>query len=1513
MKGIRKLIAVVMTMTCTIPYIPSKAEETAELFSSKYVNNAEGNFTIASAGKAASIQIDTNDFGGVVRAANDLAEDIERVTGSSTDIIENGFIWSDDRLLLKHEEEKDATAFLAVYDSEHCLKRVNTAEDYSNGYYSVPAVSLPEDGESMKAFLWDSSMKPLESAAEVTPKSGNIVVGTIGHSDLIDRLINENKIDVSEIKDKRECFITAVADNNLVIAGSDKRGTIYGIYDLSENIGISPWNWWADVPARKSDNLYVSLEQPHISKEPSVEYRGIFINDEWCLNQWSKSIGDGSAMNTETYEKIFELLLRLKANYLWPAMHEYSPAFNLNSENAKMADYYGIVMGSSHCEMLLRNNVGEWEDYYNTWKSEHPDVQLYGNTAAAAYDYRDNNKQLIQDYWRERIETNHGYDNTYTIGMRGVHDGAWAPTGATSTEDKISLMSEIIEEQRKILSEESGKDAAEIPQVFILYKEIGELYNAGLNRIIPDDVTLMWTDDNFGNIRQTPNDDEKVRSGGNGVYYHLSYYGYPKSYLWSSSNSIGQIKEEMTKAYDCGIRKIWIANVGDIKPAEKEIEYFLNMAYDMESAKETDICDYLTHIAKRDYHMDESAAKETAEILKEYYSLTAARRPEHFESGLMSVEKNGDEAEAYLMRYSDAASRAEKLYFELPDEIKPAFFEMVLYPIRASKNHIKKYVYADKANLYNDEKRGQVVNRMAAYSAEAYNDFCADTDLYNSLLDGKWNKIMQPFQTKLNTYGGGTISKALSVPKVYTVGDAELNAVPESLNFSRYPGDVRYMDIYNSGYGSINWKISSEADYVQFSKSEDTVNDQDRIYIGIDYDNAPEQILSTDIILRSYDENGDVSGELKYPITIDNEKYALGEKTYVENDATISIEAEHYSRNSKTDTQEWKIEKDYGRSGGSIKVYPDMSKAVENPNADNSAYTEYDIYFKNTGTYNVNIHRMPTLDEKNKTVRFAVGMDDEEPTLMSGCSTYTGKSNDEWANQVLNNAQVMQTTITVNETGIHTLKLYAVDPSISNDKIILTQKEDDGSYFGAAESYNTSYNAEAPKLPGYAPAPESTGEAQYLDSSLYVAATINADEYTSLNGKKSEMQTVSDKFVFNVENELLGIQNGSSAGDLQCLTWIGNGFDTASDAGSAEYRTELNSEGKYTAYLIGITNQERDFSIRVNNSEIYEGPSSGRLSVSNEVSGKRLYLYAIRNVYFERGENIVDVSCTDGFAPDFIQMILVPEDIHSPAAIKAAGIEMYRHVKLSNKGSQTDESSDSVLEDKNVYAFGDSIVYGHNKPEQSFMKLIASDYNMNLTMYAVNGASVVCTDSAAKEDPSELTKGNYIINQINSAPSEAPDVIVFDGYTNDAYGDPSEDSFNSDGAHINIMDNLGTIQGSEAETFDVTTYCGGFEQIIYSMRKKWPDTPIIFVTIHKSGARDFEVQSKLRELSLEICDSWNVSVADVYNDTTLDTRDAEQMSQYIINGAGSHPNETACREFYMPVVVNKLESAFDGE
>ncbi len=319
--------------------------------------------------------------------------------------------------------------------------------------------------------------------ANITDNAENadIIIGTIGKSSAIDALIAENKLDVSEIENQWEAFTLQNIDGTLVIAGADKRGAIYGIYDLSEKMGVSPWEWWADVTPVHSDKIYITLPQNGYTEgASSVKYRGIFLNQEYNLWNWAKSLDGDIGIDTETYKKVFELLLRLKANYLWPAMHEYTQAFNVNPENARIADEYGIVMGTSHCEMLLRNNMGELLEFQERWIKENPDKKLYmfkdgSLNADVAYDYTDvdkdgnpvSNKEFIEDYWRERVRANKDYESNFTIGMRGVHDGAWNPVNAKTDAEKIALLEEIIAKQREILSEEIGKPANEIPQTFI--------------------------------------------------------------------------------------------------------------------------------------------------------------------------------------------------------------------------------------------------------------------------------------------------------------------------------------------------------------------------------------------------------------------------------------------------------------------------------------------------------------------------------------------------------------------------------------------------------------------------------------------------------------------------------------------------------------------------------------------------------------------------------------------------------------------------------------------------------------------------------------------------------------------------------------------------------------------------------------------------------------------------------------------------------------------------------------
>ena len=394
----------------------------------------------------------------------------------------------------------------------------------------------------------------LSATAHIDTNTGNIIVGTIGQS----KLIEQAGIDISALKNKKQAFMLAVSeDGKLVVAGSDSHGTAYGILEISRLLGVSPWEWWADVTPEKKETFRLSGKFREL-QSPSVEYRGIFINDEdWGLMPWSNKTYEPSDVKGEigprTNERIFELLLRLRANTYWPAMHECTLPFFLTKGNREAAKKYGIFMGASHCEPMACNAAGEWK--------------IRGK---GAYDYV-NNSPAVYQFWENRVKEVAGQEILYTLGMRGVHDGKMQ--GAKTVEEQKAVLNRVFVDQRGLLEKYVNKDVTQVPQVFIPYKEVLDIYHAGLQ--VPEDVTLMWCDDNYGYIRHFPTAEERARKGGNGVYYHVSYWGRPHDHLWLSTMSPSLIYQQMKQAYDQGIQKMWILNVGDIKPAEYQIELFM--------------------------------------------------------------------------------------------------------------------------------------------------------------------------------------------------------------------------------------------------------------------------------------------------------------------------------------------------------------------------------------------------------------------------------------------------------------------------------------------------------------------------------------------------------------------------------------------------------------------------------------------------------------------------------------------------------------------------------------------------------------------------------------------------------------------------------------------------------------------------------------------------------------------------------------------------------------------------
>ena len=570
--------------------------------------------------------------------------------------------------------------------------------------------------------------KSLQVATTMEGTSTPIIAGTLGQSKLIDALASAGKIASSEVDGKWEAYGLEVVENPvegvdraLVAYGANPRGTAYALFELSRLMGVSPYVWWADVLPEERDALYVTPGSITVG-EPSVKFRGIFINDEdWGLTPWAAKNIDAKYKNIgpNTYAKVMELLLRLRANVLWPAMHSCSQAFWDNKDNLPVAKKYDIALGSSHCEQMLRNNEWEWRRYDNN------------SGTNENWNYV-TNKSKIQRYWEERVEESKGYSAMYTLGMRGVHD--WGISGYPTTQDKVRGLTEIITFQRSLLEKHIG-DPTTVPQIFIPYKEVLDAYNAGLK--VPDDVTLTWVDDNHGYIRQLPTETEQLRSGGHGVYYHLSYWGTPADYLWICSTSPSLCSYELVKGYENGIRNLWVINVGDIKPAEAELEFCMDLAWDVDAWQPEKAHEYNRYWAAKTF--GEDVADQIAEIKSGYYQLGSAGKPEH----VFGVKYNDDEMDNRLQQYADLGAKTEALKASLPDRLQDAYFELIEYPVKgAYYMNLKTFRAKQSLNLAAAGQR-EAALAYAAEARKAYRMIGVITDKYNTgIAGGKWNGIM---------------------------------------------------------------------------------------------------------------------------------------------------------------------------------------------------------------------------------------------------------------------------------------------------------------------------------------------------------------------------------------------------------------------------------------------------------------------------------------------------------------------------------------------------------------------------------------------------------------------------------------------------------------------------------------------------------------------------------------------------------------------------------------------------
>ena len=549
----------------------------------------------------------------------------------------------------------------------------------------------------------------------------------------------------------KEAFYVGTSGGQLVVVGSDARGTAYGVLEVSRLAGVSPWTWWGDSRPEKKDRLEIP-DGWSTFQHPAVEYRGFFLNDEdWAFRVWAAQHfspqGDNLTISADTYRQMCKLLLRLRANTLWPGMHPGTTAFFQVPGAREMADSLGILIGTSHCEPLLRNNVGEW------------DVAARGR-----YNYLTNRQQVL-DYWTERLKEV-DRDNLFTIGMRGIHDGSMEGLERATLDQKTAALQQVIEDQRSLLARYINKDLTRIPQMFMPYKEVLSIMENGLQ--VPDDVTIVWCDDNYGYMTRLPDAAQQARSGGAGVYYHLSYCGQPHDHLWLTTTQPGLIYHEMMEAWRHNVRKLWVANVHDPKIAAYDLEFFLDLAWNPACVQAETVGSHLQAWLTREF--GQAAAEHVAPALQEYYRLCAVRKPEfmgwsqveltdreRYPLGLSQVRDTdfsfqafGNEAQRYIDRFRAVRQTVEDAAALVPERQRDAWFAAVGYPVCAAESMAEKQLYAQLSRSRNKTtyspgawKTDTTMLAAAALSQAAYQDIRRLTDRYNhELAGGKWQGAM---------------------------------------------------------------------------------------------------------------------------------------------------------------------------------------------------------------------------------------------------------------------------------------------------------------------------------------------------------------------------------------------------------------------------------------------------------------------------------------------------------------------------------------------------------------------------------------------------------------------------------------------------------------------------------------------------------------------------------------------------------------------------------------------------
>ncbi|MCM1178171.1 MAG: glycosyl hydrolase 115 family protein [Bacteroidales bacterium] len=893
-----------------------------------------------------------------------------------------------------------------------------------------------------------------------------VIAGTVDGCGLVRSLAESGKIDLEPIRGGWEQFCIKTVKNPfpgvqeaLVVAGSDRRGVAYGLFTISEKIGVNPWYWWADVPVKRHSELYVDAKG-YYSEEPSVKYRGIFLNDEdwglapWASRNYEKELGN---IGPRTYSRICELLLRLKANMLAPAMHPVSAPFHSIPENRAVADSFAIVMTSTHCEPLLLNTASEWD-----------------SRTMGPWNY-DANKEGINRVLTERVRETAMYENVYPLALRGLHDAVMAD--GIPMKDKVRMLSEALNDQRTIISANVDAPLEDVPQAFTPYKEVLEIYSSGLE--LPDDVTIVWPDDNYGYMKRLSGTREQGRSGRSGVYYHVSYLGVPHSYLWFSTTHPALMYEELRKAYDTGADRFWLLNCGDLKGSEMQVSFFLSMGYGIGRFTQDNAVDYpaewLGGIFGEELH------EELDSCYREFLSLAFTRKPEymgwgyhwnHYGNGCEQLTDTGfsflnyGEAQERLDSYSRLGDFARRTYGSLPQEMRPAFCQLVWYPFRGAELMNRMTLGAQKNRMY--ARQGRLSANAVADEVRACHDSLElITEEYNSILGGKWRHMMSLRQNYDHTSSyyklpelcsveaSGKASLAVQVEGEDVSGVRSFKALPA---FDCYLRPVHWMDVYSTGDGVAGWSAEPLSDWILLSQYSGTTAFDSRIDVSIDWSKVPSgsEVLG-EITLRGAGE------ETRVLVSVFNPEFPSREQLegmYVQSNGVVSIPAALFHRITGKGQVEIRPVPGLGIDGDALQLGNPVAP-LQNYRSGDTPSVEYDFWCFDSGQVDVYTYVLPVFplnidrdfklpENTNVDTKYSVQIDGGAiSTPTSSHVEYTQL----WYESVLRNSVVNKSTMNISSPGKHTLRIRTGDPGMVIQKIVVDFGGMKHSYLGPKSTY----------------------------------------------------------------------------------------------------------------------------------------------------------------------------------------------------------------------------------------------------------------------------------------------------------------------------------------------------------------------------------------------------------------------------------------------------------------------------